>query len=72
MLNNDGTLSSDLTSDDGSTLNAIGHALLQMQQGGQTTPSSVGSQLILTRSTSSNSESGQNGVCAQLILLYFV
>ncbi|XP_064407387.1 upstream stimulatory factor 1-like isoform X1 [Halichondria panicea] len=47
-----------MTSEDGSTLNAIGHALIQMQQGGQTTPSS---QFLITRSTSSGSEFGQNG-----------
>ena len=55
-LTSDDGLPSDMTSEDGSTLNAIGHALIQMQQGGQTTPSS---QFLITRSTSSGSESGQ-------------
>ncbi len=55
-LTSDDGLPSVMTSEDGSTLNAIGHALIQMQQGGQTTPSS---QFLITRSTSSGSESGQ-------------
>ena len=55
-LTSDDGLPSDMTSEDGSTLNAIGHALIQMQLGGQTTPSS---QFLITRSTSSGSESGQ-------------
>ena len=61
-LNSDALGTSDITSEDGTTLNAIGHALIQMQQGGQSQPSSIpqGSQLILTRSSSSGAEAGQN------------
>lgn len=51
--------------EDGGTLNAIGRALIQMQQGGQSVaaPGIPQSQLIFTRATSSDSDttSAQTG-----------
>lgn len=51
---------SSITSEDGSTLNAIGRALIQMQQGQQQQIAAAGSipqsQLIFTRATSTDSD----------------
>lgn len=54
---------STLTVEDGSTLNAIGRALIQMQQGNQSIVAGgiPQSQLILTRATSSDADTATNG-----------
>lgn len=60
-INDDTLRASDITNEDGSTLNAIGRALIQMQQGNLSSSNAQHSQFILTRTSTADTESSQNG-----------